>query len=102
MILLLIPDLGAFAETPMDGATRFTNFPADVPWEDPAPQMMEEVNALLKLSWVTRVSHFSQLDVKNTSLKKGAICLLERPWASFKKPSGISSSSMAAMTNMSV
>ena len=49
----------------MDGATKFVNFLAAVPWEEPAPEMMAEVNELLKHNWVTRVSHFSQLDVKN-------------------------------------
>jgi len=63
--LVVGPDMGHFAETPMDGATKFVNFLAAVPWEEPAPEMMAEVNELLKNNCVTRVSHFSRLDVKN-------------------------------------
>ena len=63
--LLVFSDAGAFAaETPMDGATKFVNFLAEVPWEDASPEMMEQVKALLKYNLVTRVSHFAHLDVK--------------------------------------
>ena len=65
MRLLVFSDAGAFAsETPMDGATKFVNFLAEVPWEDASPEMMEQVKALLKYNLVTRVSHFAHLDVK--------------------------------------
>jgi hypothetical protein len=49
----------------MDGATRFENFLADVPWEEPDAGMLQEVKTLLAKNFVTRVSHFDQLNVKN-------------------------------------
>ena len=56
------------AETPVDGATLFENFLKAVPWEDPEEEMMVEVKKILKANWVTRVSHFGNLDVKSMKL----------------------------------
>ena len=52
----------------MDGATLFENFLMAVPWEDPQEEMMDEVKKILKANWVTRVSHFGNLDVKSMKL----------------------------------
>ena len=48
----------------MDGETTFVNFLLDVPWEDRAPELLKQVQALLRYNMVTRVSHFEHLDVK--------------------------------------
>jgi hypothetical protein len=117
--LSVFSDAGAFAsETPMDGATKFVNFLAEVPWEDASPEMMEQVKALLKYNLVTRVSHFAHLDVKKIRsdlagpVPGGAIygmrmCIFGNcivacvcMWqASSKQPSSFSIVSMGAMTN---
>ena len=76
------------AETPVDGPTLFENFLRAVPWEDPQPEMMLEVKDLLKQNFVSRVSHFSKLDIKCLKLPeevpRGATLGRSYQWSCFE------------------